>query len=198
MQSFFTSSELLPRLDTPRLTLRALRRRDARDMFEYARDPLVSQHVLWDTYVSISQAKFYIKQAKRQYQRGFPGIFAIEHKESGKMIGTIGFMWIQSEHKSAEVGYSLNRHYWNQGYMTEALGALLRYAFDTLQLNRVECQFEVDNPASGRVMEKVGMHYEGTLRQRLRNKGRFVDVKLYAILKKEFKSKKEETQHAAL
>lgn len=198
MQSFFFGELLPPTLETSRLKLRPLRRRDAPDIFEYSRDPEVSQHVLWEPYAAISQARYFIKQAKRQYQRGFPGTLAIEHKESGKVIGTIGFMWINVEHKSAEIGYSLNKRYWNQGYMTEALRALLHYAFSTLHLNRVEAQYETSNPASGRVMEKAGMRLEGTLRQRLKNKGRFVDVKLYAILQKDYVLSKEELQHAAL
>ena len=99
------------------------------------------------------------------------------------IIGTIGFMWINCEHRSAEVGYSLSRDCWNQGYATEALRAVLRFGFNTLRLNRIEAQHELDNPASGRVMEKCGMRCEGTLRQRVFNKGRFSDVRLYAILR---------------
>ena len=92
-------------------------------------------------------------------------------------------MWIDREYKSAEVGYSLGRAYWNRGIMTEALRAVVAYGFDQLGLNRIEAQHETDNPASGRVMAHVGMRKEGTLRQRLVNKGKFVDVALYAILR---------------
>ena len=70
--------------------------------------------------------------------------------------------------------------------MTKALDALLGFCFDTLRLNRVEAQHELDNPASGAVMRKMGMHQEGVLRQRVYNKGRYVDVALYAILREEF------------
>ena len=85
--------------------------------------------------------------------------------------------------RSAEVGYSLARDCWNQGYATEALAAVLRFGFDTLRLNRIEAQHETSNPASGRVMQKCGMTYEGTLRSRVFNKGHFSDVRLYAILR---------------
>ena len=184
----FSAFSLLPRLETDRLVLRELRHTDARDLYEYCSDPLVSRHVLWDTYTSVADARMYIRTVRRQYRQGFPGTFAVELRDSGKVIGTIGFMWINPEHRSCEVGYSLNRRYWNKGYTTEALKRLLAYAFDELHLNRAEAQFETGNPASGRVMEKSGMHYEGTLRQRLKNKGRFVDVKIYAMLKKDFHS----------
>ena len=114
---------------------------------------------------------------------GAPGSFAIERRSDRRMIGTIGFMWINTEHRSAEVGYSLARDCWNQGYATEALSAVLRFGFDTLRLNRIEAQHETSNPASGRVMQKCGMTYEGTLRSRVFNKGHFSDVRLYAILR---------------
>ena len=92
-------------------------------------------------------------------------------------------MWVSHEYSSAEVGYSLSREYWNQGIMTEALRRVISFGFQELRLNRIEAQHEVDNPASGRVMVHAGMQYEGTLRQRVKNKGRFVDVALYAILR---------------
>ena len=95
-------------------------------------------------------------------------------------------MWLNTENRSAEVGYSLAREYWNQGFMTEALRAVLDLAFRKLNLHRVEAQHETDNPASGRVMLKAGMRHEGTMRGRLFNKGRFVDVDVYAILREDW------------
>ncbi len=83
------------------------------------------------------------------------------------------------------MGYSLSRAYLEQGIMTEALSAMLDFAFDEMRLHRVEAQHEVDNPASGAVMRKAGMRYEGTLRGRLFNKGRYVDVALYAMLRED-------------
>ena len=173
----------LPTLETPRLILRPLCLGDARDLFAYARDEQVSRHVLWDTHESLRQSREFLRGALRQYRRGQPGSFAIVLKESGRMIGTVGFMWINLDHRSGEVGYSLNRDYWNRGLMTEALRQVVAFGFDTLRLNRIEAQHEVDNPASGRVMAHVGMRFEGVLRQRLKNKGRYVDVALYSILR---------------
>ncbi len=70
--------------------------------------------------------------------------------------------------------------------MTEALGAVLDYGFNTLFLNRIEAVHETTNPASGAVMRKCGMTHEGLLREKLFNKGKYVDVNLYAILRKDF------------
>ena len=173
----------LPTLRTPRLTLRAARMSDARDMYEYSRDPEVARHVLWEAHTSIHQTRGYLRYILRQYRTGAPSTFVIELTAERKVIGTIGLMWILRENRSAEIGYSLSRQYWNQGLMTEALSALLRFCFDTLRLNRVEAQHETDNPASGAVMRHAGMRHEGLLRQRIYNKGRYVDVDLYAILR---------------
>ena len=109
--------------------------------------------------------------------------WGIIDKKTGHLVGTIGYMSYDMENASVEVGYSLARWLWNGGYMTEALARVIDYTFDAMDVNRIEAQHELDNPASGRVMEKCGMRKEGVLRQRLYNKGKFVDVALYAILK---------------
>ena len=183
MQFFESIFSHLPVLETERLILRPMRMSDARDLFAYASDPEVSRHVLWDTHRSLRDSRRFLRAALRQYRQGLPGSFAITLRESGRMIGTIGFMWINTEYQSAEVGYSLSREYWNRGIMTEALRKVVRFGFEELRLNRIEAQHELTNPASGRVMAHAGMLYEGTLRQRVKNKGHFSDVALYAILK---------------
>ena len=183
MQFFQGIFAHLPTLETDRLILRPMKMSDARDLYAYASDREVSRHVLWDAHKSIFQSRQFLRAAIRQYRQGLPGSFAITLKESGRMIGTIGFMWVNVDHKSAEVGYSLSRAYWNQGLMTEALRCIIAFGFDELRLNRIEAQHDTENPASGRVMAHVGMFYEGMMRQRLMNKGKFVDVACYAILR---------------
>ena len=176
----------MPTLETPRLRLRKLSMRDAQDIFDYSQDPQVARYVLWEAQTSLSEARSYIRFMLRKYRLGEPASWGIEWKETGRIIGTIGFMWIQRDNAAAEVGYSLSRAYWNRGIMTEALAEILRYGFRSLNLNRIEAQHETENPASGAVMRKCGMQREGILRQRLLNKGRFVDVELYAILRRDF------------
>jgi len=188
MQSYQDIFSLMPVIRTKRLTLRAARMSDAEDLYEYSRDPAVARLVLWDAHTSIHQTRTYIRYLLRQYKSGQPSSFVITMSDTGKAIGTIGFMWIQQDHRSAEVGYSLSRDYWNRGIMTEALRAIIDMGFTKLNLNRIEAMHEVDNPASGKVMQKAGMHYEGRLRQRVYNKGRFADVDLYAILRQDFVS----------
>ena len=117
------------------------------------------------------------------YRRGLPSSWGVILKKTGRIIGTIGFMWFSEANHSGEIGYSFARPEWNKGYATEALGAVIRSAFASLPLNRLEAQHDIRNPASGRVMEKCGMNSEGILRQRVQNKGEFIDVALYAILR---------------
>lgn len=186
MQNHLDVFSHLPTLLTPRLALRPVRMSDAEDLYEYSRDPEVARHVLWDAHRSIHQTREYIRYLIRQYRSASPSTFVIALRDSGKVIGTIGFMWVQMENRSAEVGYSLSRAHWNQGFMSEALRAVVEFGFTRLNLNRIEAQHECDNPASGHVMANAGMRHEGTLRQRLYNKGRFVDVELYAITHSDF------------
>ena len=182
----FDMPTYMPDLNTQRLVLRKLIMRDAPDIFHYSKDPEVARHVLWDAHRSIGDSRAYLRWMLRRYRGHEPASWGIEYRDTGEIIGTIGFMWIQEDNAAAEVGYSLSREYWNQGIMTEALRAVLRYGFDHLNLNRIEAQHETTNPASGAVMRKCHMQKEGTLRSRLFNKGRYVDVDLYAILKRDY------------
>ena len=179
----------MPDLTTPRLRLRKLTMRDAEDIYRYSRDIEVARYVLWDAHRNIGDSRAYLRYMLRLYRGREPASWGIEWKQTGKVIGTIGFMWIQSDNSAAEVGYSLSRDFWNRGVMTEALKAVIAHGFSGMHLNRIEAQHETGNPASGAVMRKCGMTHEGTLRQRLYNKGRYVDVELYAILKKEWKNR---------
>ena len=176
----------MPDLTTPRLRLRKLTMRDAPDIYRYSRDAEVARHVLWDAHRSIGESRAYLRYMLRRYRSREPASWGIEYLPEGRVIGTIGFMWIQEDNAAAEVGYSLARDYWNRGIMTEALRAVIQYGFDDMALNRIEAQHETTNPASGAVMRKCHMQKEGTLRGRLYNKGRYVDVDLYAILKRDF------------
>jgi len=182
----------MPTLETDRLILRRMTMQDARDVFEYSRDPDVARHVLWSAQKELSEAKEYCRYMMKRYRNDEPSSWGIIDKATGRLVGTIGFMAYSEENNSAEVGYSLAKWLWNGGYMTEALARVIEYAFEAMDLNRIEAQHELQNPSSGRVMEKCGMRKEGVLRQRLYNKGKYVDVALYAILKEDYDKAKYE------
>ena len=89
--------------------------------------------------------------------------------------------------KSIEIGYCLNSKYWNKGYITETLKGAIDYISQNKLTHRVIAYHAVDNPASGKVMQKAGMQHEGTLRKAARNNSNyFCDVHIYAILLGEF------------
>lgn len=177
----------MPTLETPRLILRRIAMSDAKDIFAYSCDEEVARHVLWSAQKSVGEAKDYCRFMMRKYKNDEPSSWGIIEKATGRLVGTIGFMDYSEDNASAEVGYSLARWLWNGGYMTEALSCVIDYAFENMELNRIEAQHELTNPSSGRVMEKCGMRKEGVLRQRLYNKGKFVDVALYAIVRSDWR-----------
>jgi ribosomal-protein-alanine N-acetyltransferase len=180
----------MPTLETKRLILRRITMRDAGDIFEYSKDKEVARHVLWSAQKDISEAKDYCRFMMKRYRCDQPSSWGIIDKATNRLVGTIGYMDYNEDNATVELGYSLARWLWNGGYMTEALSRVIDYAFDSMELNRIEAQHELTNPSSGRVMEKCGMRKEGELRQRLFNKGKYVDVALYAILRSDPRPKR--------
>ena len=101
--------DTMPELETESLLLRRMEMRDAQDMYEYSRDPLVAKHVLWDAHTSVSDTKSYLRYMLRKYRAGEPSSWCIVEKSTGKVVGTIGYMWYQKDNSACEVGYSLAR-----------------------------------------------------------------------------------------
>jgi RimJ/RimL family protein N-acetyltransferase len=111
--------------------------------------------------------------------------FAIILITNDVLIGSIG-LEIATEHRHARMGYWLGVPYWNQGYGTEAVNAVLAYGFNQRHLHRIYAPHFLNNPASGRVLKKVGMTYEGRMREHYRRFGQYVDVELYGMLAQDF------------
>jgi [ribosomal protein S5]-alanine N-acetyltransferase len=111
--------------------------------------------------------------------------FAVELRETGELVGSIAIN-PNDEHRRAEIGYWCALAHWGRGYATEAVRAIIDYGFRTLELNRVHAECHGDNPASRRVLEKVGMTYEGSLRQHSFRLGRFADKLQFGILRSEW------------
>lgn len=157
-------------LETDRLILRPITLDDATDLFEYASDP-ENTKMTFPTHKSIGETEWVIANL---FMSAPLGNFAIELKENGKMIGTCDLRVNEGE-KSAELAYAINKKYWGQGYAPEAANKLVELAFDTLKIERLWAKFASGNPASGRVMEKIGMTQEGVLRHTKNLCGDFVD-----------------------
>ena len=176
----------LPILETDRLLLRKVSLEDAADIFEYASDPEVPRFMPWGPHQSIQATYEYLEHVVDIYRQHSPGPWAIVHKRDAKMIGTCSFGSWERDHRRAEIGYVLNRRYWGQGYMTEAIRAIIAFGFRELGLNRIQARCDVPNIGSARVMEKAGMSFEGVLRQQLFSKGSYRDMKMYSILRSEW------------
>jgi [ribosomal protein S5]-alanine N-acetyltransferase len=176
-----------PILETPRLVLRPLRLEDAPVVTR-----LAGRREIADTTIVIPHP--YLEEHAREFIRSHIGpdgtnkeaVFAVTLKADGQLIGVIGLSEIDPDHSKAEMGFWVAVECWGKGYATEAASAALRFGFATLHLNRIYAHHMVRNPASGRVLEKIGMKREGLLRQRLRKWGVFEDVVLLAILRGEW------------
>ena len=176
----------LPDLETEDLILRKPRIRDAKDIYSYASDPEVARYVLWEPHRSVSETASFIRDLRGRIRAGCPSSWVVVLRGTGTVIGTVGFVWYSAENNAAELGYSFSREYWNHGYATQALRAVIDAVFSSLPLNRLEAQHDVRNPASGRVMQKCGLTQEGILRGRILNKGEYVDTALYSILRSDW------------
>ena len=102
-------------------------------------------------------------------------------KDEDEVVGAIGLR-IANANRHAEVGYWVGKEWWGNGFASEAGTELVRFAFEVLGLHRVMARHFASNPASGRVMQKIGMKQEGTLRQHFLKWGRFEDIVFYGIL----------------
>ena len=176
----------LPTLETERLILRKMVLNDAEAVFAYASNSEVSRYTLWETHRSIEDSRAFLEFATQKYENGGEPDWGIVYRGNGCLVGACGLVNWEAEHARAEVGFVLSREYWGRGLMSEAVRAILRFGFERMNLNRIEARCIAENAASARVMEKAGMVYEGTLRQREYIKGTYRDIKLYAILKKGF------------
>ena len=110
---------------------------------------------------------------------------AISLRDSGRQIGGIG-LTVAEKHQHAELGYWLGVQHWGKGFATEAAREILRYGFEDLGLHRIFASHFRHNPASGRILAKLGMRHEGCQREHLRKWDRFVDSELYGILRQEW------------
>lgn len=176
----------LPTLETERLLLRKMRLEDAEDLFEYASDPEVAKYTTWVTHESLADSQRFLNFILERYPRGEFADWGIIHKTDRKFIGTCGFAEWAIFPNCAEVGYALSRKYWGKGYVPEAVWKLLNFGFETLNLHRIEARCKVENIASARVMEKVGMKFQGIFPQQMYVKGEYWDLKVYSILRQEF------------
>ena len=174
-----------PTLTTERLVLRKIGISDAEDMYAYSKNSEVTRYLLWEAHPDPIYTEQYIRYLQERYAAGDYYDFAIECKETGKMIGTVGFTSFDLPNRSAEVGYVVSPAYQGKGYATEALQRLLSFGCCVCGLVRISAGCMKEKIASLRVMEKCGMKREGLLRSAVYAKGKMNDVFLSAIVRED-------------
>jgi ribosomal-protein-alanine N-acetyltransferase len=161
--------------------IRALAPGDADDVFAYAAHPDIAPYTLWSAHTTIEDSRQFIAWSSG----GSRACWAIVQPATGQVIGTSFLPSHHARPQRAEIAFNLAQAAWGRGYATEAAQAVIRAGFTHYRLNRIEGTCMRGNAASARVMEKVGMRFEGILRQYVFAKNAFHDLKLDAILRED-------------
>lgn len=171
-----------PVIETEHLILRKVKRSDAEYLFELCRREETSRFSLWRPHESIKDTKEFINYKLSELKKGrIPPFFAVEEKQSGRVIGTCSYVSADEFFKTVEIGYSVLSDCWNNGYGTEIAWGLTGYAFDRLGAQRVYARVLPENGASLRVLEKLSFEYEGTLKKDYYFDGKVSDVCVLAM-----------------
>ena len=172
-------------LTTERLTLRRFELEDAASAYyNWTSDPEVTKYLTWPTHQSVEQTEQVIKEFWiANYDKKDFYEWAIELNEIEQPIGSISAVRVDDNIDAVEIGYCIGREFWHKGYTSEALKEVMRFFFEEVGAGRVSARHDVNNPNSGKVMQKCGMEYEGTMRRADRNNTGITDVAVYAKVK---------------
>lgn len=181
-------TKLFPQLETERLCLRQLSLSDAKDVFEIFSDDEVTKHYDLATFTSIERAERFINRMNEKFATNEGIRWAIALKSTNRLMGTCGYNAVYSSSRRAIIGYELKREHWGQGYIPEALHAMIKYGFAELQLNRLEAFVIPGNERSFKVLSKLGFVEEGILREYGFWKDQFWDMRCFSLLKREWQS----------
>jgi ribosomal-protein-alanine N-acetyltransferase len=180
---------IIASLETERLKLRQPTMADAEAIYNgWASDPEVTKQISWNTHQSLEDTQIYLaKMIDRLRTEEDCYKWVMQLKESGQIIGTVEVVSVNRRINSAVIGFCMSQVYWNQGYMTEATQAMIKFLFAELKLNRLEACCFVENKGSAAVLVKCGLHLEGIKRQSGRDHdGNLRDMAWYALLKEEW------------
>ena len=178
-----------PTLETDRLVLRPFAPSDAADVQRLAghREVALNTERIPHPYPD-GAATAWIETLQPAFDEGREVTLAITLRGSGELVGAVGLV-IDRFHDVAEIGYWISVPYWGKGVATEAARALVSWGFTTLGLERVQAAHFTRNPASGRVLQKIGMRYEGRKRHAMKKWDEYQDVEMYAVLREEWPGK---------
>jgi [ribosomal protein S5]-alanine N-acetyltransferase len=179
--------DALPTIDAPRVRLRPLAASDADALFDVFSDPVMMRY--WSTPPMQERAE--AEALLDRIQTGFEGKtlfqWGLERKEDAQMLGTCTLFHFDAKNGRAEIGYGQHSRYWRSGYMTEALTALIDYAFGTLRLRRLEADVDPRNENSLRILDRLGFRREGLLRERWHVGAEVQDTVFLGLLAREWR-----------
>ena len=181
-----------PTLETPRLRLRRITTEDHRDWLAVWHSPGVLDYLIdFEGRPDDEIGHEIIRWAERIFAEKSGIRWAITLKQADRMIGSCGFHLYNRRHRRIEIGYELHSGYWRQGIMSEAVGAVLRFCFETLDAHRVEADVVEGNAASAALLKKAGFTLEGIWRDRVYKRNAFQSLWQFGILAPEYRALRE-------
>ena len=182
--------ETLPTINATRVCLRSMSQTDIDPLFAVFSDPRVTRY--WSTPpLTDREAAVTLLDEIQNSNRQNPMMkWGVAFLANDLLIGTVTLFNLDLSNGRAELGYALGREHWGHGYMQEALQALLSYAFDVLNLRRLEADVDPRNTASIRTLERLGFQREGFLRERWHVNGEIQDAFFYGLLRREWQKGK--------
>ena len=166
--------------------MRKLLYSDQANIFEYAKNPEVAKHLLWDTHENEFDTIQFLNLVYEAYNHNNPAPWGIELKSNKKIIGTAGFVGWDREKKEMEVGYALAQNYWGKGIVTEAIKEVVKFGFEQLELSSITSRCKPVNIGSYRVLEKSGFIFDGIIKDQLLVKGKLEDMRMYSFTSKNY------------
>jgi ribosomal-protein-alanine N-acetyltransferase len=181
-----------PTFETERLILRPIVPADAPAIFLYASNPAVTRFTLFETHQTIDDSRWFTNDYVRsRYVNREPDPFGMVLKSDPlkTVVGAMGVHWASQPNLVMEFGYSLAEPYWGRGLVVEAAEPVIRYVFEEYAVERLQAQVFVGNDASERVLQKLGFTREGVLRSLVLRRGRWWDIVMYSLLRKEWEQR---------
>ncbi|MGH7742266.1 MAG: GNAT family N-acetyltransferase [Candidatus Eiseniibacteriota bacterium] len=180
-----------PVLTTERLTLREVADRDVEAVFELESDPVAMRYWSHPPMREISEARAAVERAQRYFGERVGLRWSLCRRADDAAIGHVSLFDFNEQNRRAEIGYGLARRHWGQGYMNEALGAVIDLAFGTLGLRRLEADTHPRNLASIKALERLGFIREGTMRERWQVGDEISDTAFFGLLASEWRDRAE-------
>lgn len=176
-----------PQLESERLILNQPNSEDTADLILYLNQTseFADNTLTMPFPYTEESAQFWLKMIEDGFEKKDAFVFGIRKKENLKLIGGIG-LHLVVPHQKAELGYWIAKDFWNQGYATEAAKTVVEFGFRILNLNKIYASHYPHNPASGKILQKIGMQYEATLKDEVLKKEKFLDLIRYSILKNNY------------